>query len=455
MWPLESIHSGSTTPMRSNGVGILAVFTGSPEVVFLSFMQHHSISVKTPIYYGWWVVLASFVGTAVCITPVVFLSFGAFIIPLTAEFGWDRGEISLAISILAITLAVSMPIAGVLIDRLGVRKVVIPCMCLLAALIGAWSLNSGKIVYLYTIAALIGIVGAGSSTVGYSKSVTQWFQRRRGLALGIAVAGIGAGATITPLIAQWLIEKMGWRAAFCGLAIYIVIIGLPIVTLLLRDSPASAGHSMDDGILSASGSETREIYGPSRATAAKTREFWTIAGVFFLVAVALHGIQIHLIPALVDKGLSGRTAAGAAALMGVTALVFRVISGYLFDRIFAPRVGALAFSFPIIAVFILLFGENTVVLMFCAVLLGIATGAEGDLLAYLTGRYFGTRAFGEIFGYFYSAFIIASAVGPSLMGFAHARTGSYDALLWANIAVFAVGVGLLLSLPKFPTSMDA
>ena len=400
---------------------------------------------KARAYYGWWVVLASFVGTAVSVTPVVFLSFGAFIIPLNAEFGWDRGEISLAITILAITLAVAMPIAGVLIDRLGVRKVVLPCMCLLAALLAAWSLTTGTILYLYAIAALIGIAGAGSSTVGYSKAVTQWFERRRGLALGIAVAGIGAGAAVTPMIAQWLIDQSGWRAAFGGLAIYIVIIGLPIVLLLLRDSPASAGLPMHDAAVGTG----EEIYGLSRAEAAKTREFWTIVAVFFLIAVALHGIQIHLIPALIDKGLAGHRAAAAAALMGVTALVFRVLSGYLFDRIFAPLIGALAFACPIVAVFILLFGENAQLLMFSAILLGIATGAEGDLLAYLTGRYFGTRAFGEIFGYFYSAFIIASAVGPSLMGFAHARTGSYDSLLWADVVIFAVGVGLLLSLPRF------
>lgn len=404
---------------------------------------------STGIYFGWWVVLAAFVGTAVSITPIVFLCFGAFIIPLQTEFGWNRSDISLAVSICAISLALALPLAGSAMDRLGTKRIVIPCMCLFAALVASWSLIGEQIIYFYVIAAMVGLVGAGSSTVGYTKAVTLWFDHNRGLALGIAVAGIGAGASVTPVLAQILISQFDWRMAFLGLSLIVLALGLPIVALLLKDSPTNAGLDINNGLSPLSEDVGKSLQGLDRRQAATTREFWTIILIFFLVAMALHGIQIHLIPTLIGKGLSGKAAAGAAGLMGITSLVFRVLLGYSFDRVFAPWVGAAAFSCPIIAVFILIWGQDPQLLIISAFLLGIATGAEGDLLAYLTGRYFGTRAFGELFGYVYAAFIIASAIGPYLMGYSYTRTGSYEPMLSVCILAFATAVGLLISLPKF------
>ncbi len=388
-------------------------------------------------------------------TPVVFLTLSVFMIPLGKEFGWDRAQVSLGLSVAALSLAIAMPMVGKLLDRFGSRRVLFSSMLLYGlATISLCTLGPSLWHFDLSFAA-IGLLGAGSNTMSYARVLSAWFNRRRGLALGITMAGIPLGKAAAILAAQLLIDSHGWRVAYAVLGPAVLVIGLPEVYWLVRESPQEMGLLPDGDVVAAKDkpnpSPTAKLQGGlNREQSIHTREFWMLIAVFFLVGVAIHGIQIHLVPLLRDAGISPRMAAGAAGAMALTGIVGRVVVGFLFDHYFAPRVAIAAFLCPALA-FILLQGNPVVALAFaCAVLMEIGASSESDLLAYLTGRYFGLRSFGEIYGYIFATFMIGTAIGPYAVGLGYELMGSYREVLWASFGGTLMICAVVSRLGPFP-----
>jgi predicted MFS family arabinose efflux permease len=294
------------------------------------------------------------------------------------------------------------------------------------------------------------LVGVASAPVTYGRVVANWFDRKRGLALGLASAGIGFGAFITPPIAQYFVDRSGWRSAYLGLAGAALLIALPAVGLFLRGTPQEVGL-LPDGVAESSGSVSRAgpVAGMTVSEAIRTRTFWQLCVIFFCVAACVTGAISHLVPLLTDHGISGKTAVLATSVFGLASIVGRVGNGYLVDRIFAPRVAAVLFAGAAAGVGLLLGGGSAPVAAVAAAFLGLAVGAESDVIPFLISRYFGMRAMAELYGCAFAAYVLGNATGRYLFAVGFDAAGSYDLPLACAVGVLVLASIATLTLGRY------
>ncbi len=382
-------------------------------------------------FYGWWVVLASAVGLALHYGPVISLTFGIFLKPVAAEFGWSRTQISAAFSLSVIVLTLLQPLTGRWVDRYGARRIIVSSTVLFGLTVMGFCLQTGVLWHYYALWLLLGFVGTGSTPVPYSKVITQWFDRRRGLALAIAVSGSSIGTIVIPPLTQAIIDGRGWRGAYLALGLLVVFVAVPTVSLLMRNTPASMGLRVDgeetlaDRVINRDDENT----GLSINAARRHRALWIMIIAFFGMSVSFHACILHFVPLLTDRGISPADAAGMTSILAVGILIGRLVTGLLLDRYFAPHVAMGFFSALGAGLVILWSGAGGAWLIAAAILIGLAQGAELDLMAYMVSRYFGLRAFAEIYSYAFSGFMLGAVVGPPLMAATFDATGSYQGAL--------------------------
>lgn len=406
------------------------------------------------MFYGWWIVIGSIIGLALGYSVVAVMSFGTFIKPLEATYGWSRGEISLGLTIIGITAIVVFPYTGALVDKYGVRKILLPSTILFGLVISSMYFLSGSLWHLYAMCVLIPILGAGTAPMTYSRLIVAWFDKRRGLALGIGLAGVGLGTTLVPIIASWFIEHYSWREAYLALGVLIIVLAWPVGYFLLRQSPREMGLFPDGADHAADTNAHPDTHvGFTAKEALRQKTFWLMAASFVIAGLCTSTILAHLIPMMMDRGLTLKEAAGTFAYLGIALMVGRLVAGYLMDRIFAPYVVIFFLMGPVIGLALFAMGATGTAAALCAALIGMAIGAEFDVMAYFTSRYFGPRSFGQIYGYNYAAFKVGSSIGPLIMGVSYDLLGRYDEVLWALSGTCVLGcvcVGLLGAYPQLP-----
>src|SRR3954447_5280255 len=157
---------------------------------------------KTAVYPGWLVVMAAFFGVMVSFGSLLVFTFGTFLKPLSGEFGWTRQAISTAFGCAAITVAVCSPLLGHLLDKYGPRRIILPCMAVFGIAFASLGFLTPSLSHLYTTFVVLGIVGNGTTQMGYSRAVSTWFDSRRGFALALVMAGVGTGSMVFPPLAQ-------------------------------------------------------------------------------------------------------------------------------------------------------------------------------------------------------------------------------------------------------------
>jgi MFS family permease len=408
---------------------------------------------RSRIFYGWWNVLTAFAGMGLSYPMFTVFVFGTFVRPLQAEFGFQRGELSFALTMTNIAVVVASPSLGFIVDRLGVRRVLIPSTILMGLTVASMSLLTGNIWHYYLMYLLIPILGAGTLPQSYSRVIIAWFARRRGLALGISLSGFGVGATLVPAFAQFMIENYGWRAAYLGFAAAVLFIAVPLVVALMRESPEELGLEPDGDRRELRAGEkppTLAHVGLSGREAARTRSFWLILWSFLLVGVGITSILAHLVPMLIDRGVAPATAALCMSSLGVGLIFGRVFAGFLMDRYFAPYVAAVFLLGLVAGIAILAVEAGGIMVFVAAVLVGLATGSEISEIAYICSRYFGPRAFALIYGIMFAAFQVGSAFGPPVMGAYYDAAGDYVAALWALVGVVGIGTFLIAMLGPYP-----
>jgi MFS family permease len=399
------------------------------------------------IYTGWWVVLASVLGLMVGDATVMTFSFGVFLNPIATDFGFSRGDVSLAFTLHVACLALSTPIVGRLIDRNGSRAVLMWGIVLFSAGVAGLSLITPSHTALYASFGLLGCVAAAVTPVPYSRALCSWFDRRRGLALGISLAGVGLGAAILPQVAQALVSHVGWRKAYVGLALISLLVSLPVVYALFREPlPGERADALSEDI-----SPTSEAPGFSFAEAIRSRVFWFLFLVFALSAAAVTGTALHIVPLLSDVGLPASEAARIAGVLGLALIAGRVLSGHLMDRFFAPYVTTVFFLLSGAGIFLLSGHLTGPTAILGAVLVGCGIGAELDVLSYLASRYFGLRNFAQISACLFLGYVIGTSIGPAVMGATFDRTGSYRTALLVFVALMLASSTLLCVLGPYPT----
>jgi len=400
-------------------------------------------------FFGWWVVAAAALGLVVSYGPIVLATFGVFFEPLHREFRWSRAELSTAVSLSTLLVAVIQPACGRLVDRWGARRVVLSSLLLFGATLLALSAIRGHLGHIYLGYLLLGLFGAGTTPVPYSRVVSRWFDRRRGIALGLSLTGFGIGMLVMPVLAHALIARWGWRMAYLALGATIMGGVVPVIALLLRERPEEMGM-FPDGERSAlnPARHNREIGGGmSWAEARRTTTFWKIAVAFFLISTSVHACLVHFVPMLVDRGFPAERAVRAASLFGLAILCGRLTAGYLMDRFFAPYVVASMFGAVLGGLVFLWLGALGGFPFLAAFLLGLGLGM--DTLAYLVTRYFGLSAFGEIYGYAFAGVLVGGSAGPFFLGMIFQWVGSYEPGLEVLLLVVSMAIGLMVSLKPY------
>jgi MFS family permease len=407
-------------------------------------------SQRPRIFYGWVIVFTAGIGLLLGYAPVFVYSFSIFIKSLAQDFHSSRTSISFAFTLANLMQSVCAPLFGRLVDRFGARKVVVPSTVIFGLVLISFKYSSTSIWHLYAFFIVIGLIGTGTAPVPYGIVVSRWFDKRRGLALGLMMLGLSSGAILLPPIAQHLIIRFGWRTAYAVVGFVVLVVSVPIVGIFLKDSPEKMGLQ-PDGVLNLTtrSAERSNEPGVTWRVARRQPTFWFMASAFFLVGASVHACVIHLVPMLTDHGISVERAAFASSLLGVALLIGRVFSGFFLDRFFGPYVAILLFSGVAVGISLLWAGVGGGLALLAAFLVGLGMGAEADIIAYLTGRYFGLRSFGEIYGYLFATFTLAGALGPVLMGVGFDHLGSYRAPLLFFLVATLVATALLTRLGPY------
>jgi MFS family permease len=395
---------------------------------------------------GWRILLLAGLGVATCVTATVLYGFGALVIPLQQSFGLARADLQLSITCLFLTAGVACHFAGVLNQRYGMRGVT--TLSLLALSLGylALTLFHGTLWHLYLGFAARAFAGVGTLQVTWSHLVNEWFERNRGLALAIILSGTGLVASVLPPLLTWSIARWDWRAGFIVMAAPTLLLTLPLTLMWMR-SPARL----------ATADRTHTVLpGESWSYAILGRKFWTLTVALTLAVSAVLGLLTSVIPLLRDKGFAAATASGIFSSFGVSLIVGRIVVGYLLDRLWPAGVSAAALALPAIGCFMLVtINGNVPALVAACALIGIGTGAEFDISAYLLARYFGMRDYGRLYGLLLGIVTFVSALAPALFAALYRSSGSYDSMLRVAVGCFIVGPGLLLTLGPCPRWVSA
>jgi len=400
-------------------------------------------------------VFSVMIGLATGIASVNLFAIGIFQGPITAEFGWSQTEYAVVILVATIVTVVSSLYIGKLFDRDGTRPWALACIVLFALVLISLYWLTPSLLHFYGVFALMPLIGAGTSSVAYSRVIARWFDRRRGQAFGAALAGIGIGGAVLSSLSQYLISSVGWRGAYVGLGVLSLVVTLPLIFWKLRDSPADRGLGLDGVPLEAVTETSRPVVAEAVLgyTAVETRRlprFWHMLLAFLLLAFAIGGVMIPLVPILKTHGVTAEQAAVVQSALGIALIMGRAFAGFLMDRVFAPYVAAGIIIFPIIGVVLLASGAVGPAAVIAAVCIGVAAGAELDVIAVLITRYFGAGAYAENYGWQYAAWTLGAGTAPILTNYVYDRTGSYDPVLWVYVFVFALSAVLVLRLGSYP-----
>jgi MFS family permease len=382
----------------------------------------------------WWVVVGAVTGLFVCNGPVMSFTFGVFLKPIMADMGAQRGTVSLAFGIGGVCSALMVPLLGWMMDRWSIRRVALPGIVIYAAVTALLGLSPNSLLVFTLLFALAEAASAIQTPLGYAKAIAAWFDRRRGLALGIAMSGVGLGGFVMPQLAQSLIETVGWRGAYACFGLLTLAIAFPAVALWIREPRPGEGEHRATAVAT-------ELPGLTARQALGTVHFWILVVVFFLVAIALNGTVAHVVPLLTDAGLSPASAAATMGIFGLATMTGRLLAGYLVDRFPAAYVATALFLAPI-AGFAFLASAAGAWPAIGVTLVGLGLGTEIDLIAFLASRYLGQRSFGEIYGYCFMVFGLGSSGGRFVGGYVYDLAGSYNPALIG--AAFALVIAVIL-----------
>tara|TARA_R110002167_G_scaffold147223_1_gene339255 strand:+ start:1003 stop:2232 length:1230 start_codon:yes stop_codon:yes gene_type:complete len=392
------------------------------------------------------------VGVSVGLGPLPFYTIGMFAPELSAEFGWSFAALMGSIAVQSAVVMLVSPLAGYAVDRFGARPVAMISLTFFGLCFMSLALNNGSLAVFYSQWIVMAVLGAGTLSATWTQVVNGWFDRHKGLALGLASAGSGiTGFLIKPFVA-WLIIDFGWRMAFVAVGLLPIVVGLPTILLFFRERRfvSTAAPSVTKAGDVEADCEA-EITGMTLKEALYQKNFWLMALAFILIAFALTAPTPNLENILKLRGFSLAEIGSITSSFGLAVIVGRLIGGWLLDRIWAPLCAFSILLVPAVGSVLLTQPELTApIVLFAVIALGLGAGFEFDLLAYLISRYFGQRNYGLIYGCFFTVVAFGGGLGPVVYGLAFDTLGNYIFALVAGGALLVVGGALLLILGPYP-----
>jgi MFS family permease len=287
--------------------------------------------------------------------------------------------------------------------------------------------------------------GACLGPIVYSKAIAAWFDNERGIALGIATCGVGLGTLVLPVLAQHFITAFGWRVAYVVVGVTTFVLAFSMIAVFVREPPNYLEHMRAARQHPADGPQPFGI--STRAAITGRRQFWLLAIIFLLEGTACNGILSgNFVPMLTDRGYAPAAAAALLGASGLAAMASRIVVGFGLDWVNGPIFSAIVMLLPPLGVGILVSHAGGSAPFWAAVCLGLAIGAEVDMMGFFVSRYFGRRSFGTLYGLI---FALGIGVGPAFLGFGYDHFHSYDPVLRVFLVVVVIAALLFVPLGKY------
>lgn len=371
---------------------------------------------------------------------------GVLIQPLEQAFGWSRAEISSGQFIVSITAVLLGPLIGIAVDRHGPRRIALIGVTALCVSIGTLSTATGNIAWWWMLWGFVGISALFAKVVVWTSGVASFFSVGRGLAFATLMCGGSFTATVTPLMTAHLIDSLGWRTALVATGGVWFLVTFPIVFFCFssaRDRARIESVSAEVATPVLPGFAPREGLGSS--------QFLRIGAGGLAFAIGVTPFSGLAVPLLSSFGHERMAAAAIAGLLGISALLGRLTTGFLLDRLVPKYVTAATVLLPALAgIVVLAFGHGTPGAAAAVILAGFAFGAEIDAIAFLAARYFGMRSFGLLFSIILGLTTFGNGFGPFLFNLVYDRTGSYQPAAFASVGLCLFSALMFASLGRPP-----
>jgi MFS family permease len=394
------------------------------------------------LFYGWWVTLA--LSVAVFLSTGIRFAVGPFLKPIVADLGIDRASFSLVIAVSLLLYGVFMPLVGRLADRLGARLVTVAGTVLLAAAVA----GTGLVTRLWQLYLVYGIgVALGLAATGHvvaSAVISRWFIRRRATALSMVGGASMAGMSLLVPVAMWLILTVGWRATYGVMAAAILVVIVPLVLWVVRESPESMGLTPDGAPAGPRGPGTDAEQTPVGA-AVQTLPFWQLCGGMYTCGFSMSLLAAHGVPMLTDHGYHDMTASWALGVLGGSSMVGAMLLGAIADRLGRrPVLAWLYATRALLFAALFLVHDRPGALVLIAALGGASMSGSLAMTSALTADIFGRFSVGSIFGSIFLVHQAGAATGSWLGGFLFDLSGGYG--LAFGIACTQLLAGAILSI---------
>jgi MFS family permease len=405
---------------------------------------------RPAVFYGWWIVGASFL-INLFTAGAVFFGFTAFFEPIVEEFGWSYAQVSLAASLRGLEMAFLAPVAGLAVDRYGPRRLVFTGSLFLGA--GMMLLSRVSNLAMFYGAFVLITIGI-SACVGVitTTSVANWFRRKASIAIGITMSGTAVGGLMIPLITI-LIDVFGWRTAVLSLGLGICVLNMAL-SLLLRHKPEQYGYLPDGAVESLQNTDqavnTAQVPDTEPKTAPRqvlvSRTFWHIALSYMGSFMAVTAVLTHVMPYLSNIGIARATSSLLASAVPVVTIFGRLGFGWLGDRFNRRRLAVI--NITAICLGMLLFGFIATGGIWLAlpfvILFSIGWGGSAIMLSVLVRTYFGRSNFGTVLGMMMCLSAVGQILGPTLAGWVFDMWGSYQGA-WFGFAVLAFVAAMVMA----------
>lgn len=407
---------------------------------------------------GWLVVAAGFICLTIA-SGIGWYVFPVYLTTIQAELGWSMTQLTLAVTVWALAGAVFSPLAGVWIDKYGPRKVMtIGTVCQIVATVLIAHMTAPW--HMYILFILSAFASAANTYLPVSTAISQWFDEKRGTALGVALLGMGFGGIVIPPLANVFLERYGWRTGYFIFAFFLLALLVPI-NLWIRGRPAEDDVifddenrvDADDSVGQASGPKTPALGGLSVTEAARTRSFWALASGDFLIGIAFTTVIVNMVAFTTHSGISQWSATIAYSAFLALTTFGTLFFGAAADKMKVRRLMIFCYGVPVIAVAFLLYLPSLLFLSLFVIIFGMTGGGRNTLWPLALGKCFGVKHLGAILGWLNIPFMLGNAIGPLLGGYIFDTTGNYRMLFWLCVGFSAASVAFISRMrAEYPTA---
>ena len=391
--------------------------------------RHLFAGLQRRAFYGWSMLGVAGIGIFAS-GPGQSHTFSVFIVPISQDLGLTGTAIASAYGLATLVAALALPYMGRLVDRHGPRRmlaVVVPLLAVACLVFGAAS----GLLWLAAGFALLRFLGQGSMMLNCANLVAQWFQAKRGFALGLMALGFSASMAVHPPLAQWLIETVGWRHAWLWLGLLSLALLLPPVLLLVYDRPEQVGMRPDGEAVPEDGQQQPAIVGLTLAEALRTPVFYVLAAGMFAMSMLVTALHFFQVTIFTSNGLDSSLAARVFSVSALAMLVAMPVVGRLLDRVqtrYMFAAGLVVTAGSLLAASLV---ESVTTAVLYAILFGVNNAVTMTYFGYMWPRFFGRLHLGSIQGTGQMIGVVGASLGPLPLGIGVDLLGGFDETLVA------------------------